>query len=315
MCSWSGEDCSGTKCCNDANMHCFQKDGYFAGCKFEAPETWVGGDELGAYRGWDQIAESVAPEDAYGTSLYCFVVISPPREETETSPAIDDQALVDVMEQGQWGIFQCDEHSIFDGAPAEQAEWISIANTDIFIEVWNKVKDEGKFWDKDWTVKVDCDAVFFPDRLKLHISQMNPPKEKPIYFKNCDFKFGFMGSLEILSEKALEMFFESGDQCTDKIGHDGGEDFYMMTCMDALGVYSMQDVELLSDKYTTGEHLILDEVTHCTEGGKVAFHPYKDPETLAACYNAAVAGGEGGGDGGDGGDGGGGDGGDGGEGA
>lgn len=103
-----------------------------------------------------------------------------------------------------------------------------------------------------------------PDRLKLHISQMNPPKEKPIYFKNCDFKFGFMGSLEILSEKALEMFFESGDQCTDKIGHDGGEDFYMMTCMDALGVYSMQDVELLSDKYTTGEHLILDEVTFCT---------------------------------------------------
>ncbi|CAK0817195.1 unnamed protein product, partial [Prorocentrum cordatum] len=25
-CSWSGEDCSGTRCCNDANMHCWKKD-------------------------------------------------------------------------------------------------------------------------------------------------------------------------------------------------------------------------------------------------------------------------------------------------
>merc|ERR1712014_356866 len=96
---------------------------------------------------------------------------------------------------------------------------------------------------------------------------------------------GFLGDL---LRKGYEAFFDKGYQCTDKIGHTGGEDFYMMTCMDALGVFSMQDTELLSDKYTTEEHLILDEITHCYDGWKVAFHPYKDPETLARCHQAAV---------------------------
>jgi len=273
-------------------MKCFQKDGYFAGCKFKAPEDWNGA-EIGQYRGWDQIAEPVAAEDAQGSSLYCFVVVSPPREATDNTPAIDDQALVDVMERDGWGIFFCDEHSVFQGKPAPKsddadAEWISVANTDIFIEIWDQVKSEGKFWDKDWTVKVDCDAVFFPDRLKQHIEKLNAPKDTPIYLKNCDFKFGFMGSLEIFSEKAMEAFFDKGYQCTDKIGHSGGEDFYMMTCMDALGVFSMQDTELLSDKYTSDETLILDDVSHCADGWKVAFHPYKDPDTLSRCHQAAV---------------------------
>jgi hypothetical protein len=267
-------------------MKCFQKDGYFAGCKFKADKKWVG-TELGQYRGWNQVAEGVAPEDAAGTALYCFVVVSPPREATDNTPAIDDQSLVDAMERDGWGIFLCDEHSIFYGKPAPKAEWISVANTDIFIEVWNQVKDEGKFWDKDWTVKVDCDAVFFPERLKQHIQKMSPPKDLAIYFKNCDFKFGFMGSLEIFSEKAMELFFDKGYQCTDKIGHTGGEDFYMMTCMDALGVFSMQDTMLLNDKYTTTEDLILDNIDHCHDGWTVAFHPYKDPDTLTACWQAA----------------------------
>merc|ERR1712012_203851 len=97
----------------------------------------------------------------------------------------------------------------------------------------------------------------------------------PVYIKNCNFKFGFQGSLEIFSQKAVERYMEYSQLCSDKIGHDGGEDFFIMSCMDAIGVKNMKDDGILYDKYATGEHLILDDVSCCGNLGVAAFHPFR----------------------------------------
>jgi len=149
------------------------------------------------------------------------------------------------------------------------------------------VKQEGKFWNNDWTIKADPDCVFFGNRISMHLEKMNVGKYDAVYIKNCDFKFRFQGSLEIFSEKAMETYFEYAGMCSDKIGHEGGEDFYIMTCMDAMGVHAIEDDDILYDKYATGEHLILDDVSSCNNGWTAAFHPFRTLEVWNNCAAAA----------------------------
>lgn len=205
----------------------------------------------------------------------------------------DEHALVGQMQQNKMSVFACDAFEVLEGGVAPRAQenenWKSVANTDIFIQIWDQIKANGKFWHYDWTVKVDPDAVFFPERLKMHLGKLKPPKDAAVYIKNCDFKFGFMGSLEIFSMKAMERFHDKGEQCKAKIGHEGGEDFYMMTCMDALGVNTMKDSTVLNDKYTSTAHLVLDDTSPCNDGWTASFHPYRTTAVWMACHSAAAA--------------------------
>lgn len=280
-CAWSGENCGGKRCCNDANMKCFKRNSYFAGCKFTAPADWDK-TQLGEFRGWHQIvAPAPAGKETQGTKLFCFVVQSP-------NPRVHEDQLIQRAREMKLGIFSCDENSVYMGAAAPPTAWQSVSNINVFIAVWDQVKAEGKFWHNDWTVKVDSDAVFFGNRLKQHLDKLRVPKYEPVYIKNCNFKFWFQGSLEIFSEKAMELYVKYGHLCSAKIGHEGGEDFYMMTCMDAMGVGAMSDIQVLDDKYTRLDHLVLDDVAPCKNGWTAAFHPYRDADVWAKCATAAL---------------------------
>merc|ERR1712218_349758 len=84
-CSWSGEDCSETKCCNDytcdedfkncQGYSCWKKDAYFSGCLPLPAEgwdgTWTGG--MREHRVLPPAGEHVA---IHGNSLYCFTVVT-----------------------------------------------------------------------------------------------------------------------------------------------------------------------------------------------------------------------------------------------
>lgn len=279
MCAWSGDNCIAKKCCNDANMKCFQKDGYFAGCKFKPVEGWDN-TILGEFRGWNQVYKGSGPP-FLGTSLYCIAVKSP-------NARVQEDQLLQAASQRSIGIFSCSDHDIFEGAAAARTEWKSISNTDIFIGIWNQVMQNGKFYNNDWTVKADPDCVFFGQRIGWHLEKLNVGKYDTVYIKNCDFKFRFQGSLEIFSEKALESYKEYAGMCADKIGHEGGEDFFMMTCMDAMGVEAVEDDSILYDKYATGEHLVLDDVSNCHNGYTAAFHPFRTVDAWNNCAQAAV---------------------------
>merc|ERR1711972_587906 len=100
-------------------------------------------------------------------------------------------------------------------------EWKSLANTDVSINVWeNFIKQDDKWKQFDWTVKIDIDLVFFPDRLRWHIDELCAPKKTGIYLKNTDFKCGFLGSLEVFSQEAMRMYYHVGWKCAENIGHN-----------------------------------------------------------------------------------------------
>lgn len=280
-CAWSGDNCIATKCCNDANMKCFQKDGYFAGCLFKPNEGWDN-TIIGEFRGWHQAYSGAGDGPMLGTRLYCIAVKSP-------NARVQEDQLIAAAQAKNIGIFSCDDHSIYEGAAAAKTEWKSISNTDIFIGVWNQVMDEGKFWNNDWTIKADPDCVFFGNRLQWHLGKLKVGKYDAVYVKNCDFKFRFQGSLEVFSMKAMEKYHKYRGMCADKIGHEGGEDFFMMTCMDAMGVWAVEDDSILYDKYATQEHLVLDDVSNCHNGWTAAFHPFRSVDAWNRCADAALS--------------------------
>lgn len=275
-CAWSGtDDCSQKKCCNQEGYQCFKKDTYFAGCQLSAPEDWDG-EVLGGFRGWE--ASQASEGHCLGHSLWCLTVVTTGEE----------QSLLDAQRENGVGIFQCDAHAIFQGAPAPMGDWKSLANTDVFIDVWeNSIKQDENWKKHDWTVKVDVDLVFFPDRLRWHIDNLCAPKKTGVYLKNTDFKWGFLGSLEVFSSQAMQMYYQVGWKCAENIGHNSGEDGYMKGCMDALGVASMSDTTLLDDKYTRGGFSGWGP-GNCQNGATVGFHPYKTEWVWESCHDAAM---------------------------
>jgi hypothetical protein len=223
------------------------------------------------------------PNPAMGTSLFCVTVVLPHSSEEELKANQEGQQL---------GIFSpdCDGHHVLTGELVSKGEWQSAANTGVFIRIWKQVKADGQYQDHDWTVKVDLDAVFFPDRLKLHLEKLRAPIGSSVYLKNCGFKFGFMGSLEVLTKGAVNMYLDQIEDCSEHIGHDGGEDYYLMTCLDAIGVGHMVDMSLLRDRYDFGAFpggFSSDSTEDCSDGWSVAFHPHKHWSNWQACYSIA----------------------------
>jgi len=60
-------------------------------------------------------------------------------------------------------------HGFKDGETT--SSWL---NTLVFIKAWQLVKWDGRYQKHDWTVKVDPDAVFFPERLRTVVRQHTP---------------------------------------------------------------------------------------------------------------------------------------------
>jgi len=192
------------------------------------------------------------------------------------------------MQTAKLSVFACEASNVYEGIRAETGEWKSIKNTDIFVDVWKKVQGDGLWQQHDWTVKADSDAVFLPDRLKMHLQGSKPQAEKPIYFHNIDFKFHFMGALEVMSKEAIDLLLKNLDVCKEHIGNDGGEDIFMMSCLDAIGVNYMEDYSLLDDKYDSPDNFNLFDVDRCSNDAIVAFHPYKAVNSWMGCHKVAM---------------------------
>jgi hypothetical protein len=277
-CSWAGADCGLTKLCCEAGMNCFTKDEYFAGCAEEPPSDWVG-TWLGGPRTTSGIvgingsvgSNSIQPVlgESAGTRLYCFVVVM------KGGP---EEALLQVMKDLEASIFQCEENDILDGRTAKMEFWGSVQNSDIFVDIWKEVIGKNRFQLADWTVKVDPDAVFFPDRLQSLITELMPPPGEPIYLKNTLRFNGFLGAVEVFSTAAVELYAEFGPEGCHNMAQGSGEDGYFKDCMDAIGAKFMLHNDILK---SDGNPEFCDS--------KVAtFHPVKNPDVWRACYEHAV---------------------------
>jgi len=224
-------------------------------------------------------------------SLYCFLVLMPTGYEPD---------LVRSQVQHSAGVFACDEHEALSvaamdlgsgihtltikGIQSTKGAWGSWLNTRNFLQAWDALIAKGRFLKHDWTVKVDPDCVFFPDRLKLHLQKLLPMgTDEDLYIKNCPKDFGMMGSMEVFSRGAVETYGKRKAPCFTKLNPDkSGEDGFMQACMEMLHVGNRQDFGLLIDSYCGFGNCASSDWT-------VAFHPYKDTTRWFQCWGQAKA--------------------------
>lgn len=280
-CSWDGEDCSETKCCNDEVCEwdfseCKSHSCFGSGDQATCQSACYGDqcENQGTGRETREIEQADKGVLVQGTSLYCFMVVVWSEPEADLANNAKDMGT---------GIYQCDDNDVIEGQKTDKTDWSTYINVDMFIDAWKQVQENGKYASHDWTVKVDADAVFFPDVLKDHLSQLRTPQGSRVYIKNADYKFQFLGALEVLSQQAVALYFEKGWVC-EKLDHGKqGEDYFLKHCLDAIGADHQTDFDLLSDRATDPSSKKLD----CANGWTAAYHWAKSVDDWNACYDKA----------------------------
>jgi hypothetical protein len=208
--------------------------------------------------------------------------------------------MIQAQFQKRVSIFQCDQYLVLSNGgtvllgteetvqiPAPSAvmgkvgkdgvttsSWL---NTQIFMEAWQLVLKDGRFRSHDWIVKVDVDAVFFPERLKDVLRDFWPGQN--LYLNNCH-KYGWdsmYGSLEVVSRAALEMYLAGWKKCKAGLKwHGWGEDLFLKSCLNMLGVGHSDRFKMLGDKRC--------HWAPCTDPSKIVYHDYKEIDAYFHCW-------------------------------
>jgi len=150
----------------------------------------------------------------------------------------------------------------------------SFLNTRAFIQAWRMLIKSNVLWGYDWSVKVDPDAIFFPNRLRDHV---RPHNGKEVYVANCNNEGPKLyGAVEVFSKQAMRTYEKHVEECMKLNWHIWGEDFYMQTCLNMVHVGQIQDYNLVGDQRCVA--------AACTDASRVAYHPYKDPSSYWQCW-------------------------------
>jgi len=232
--------------------------------------------------------------------LFCWAVMFP-----------SDVALVKSQLTGKAGMFACNDYAVISqektllgkdecgeevhswklnlpqvkkghyGVDAETSSWL---NVPVFMPCWDAVIKSGKVWEQDFTVKLDPDAVFFPDRLA---GFLEPHKGKAIFTTDCRFWGGdqvgkLFGSIEVLSKQAMGSYKGNFKTCKDLPWQGWGEDMWMQKCMDAISVPAVGMFDQVSDGTCP-----LGGYAPCNQN-KVVFHPKKDAGQWWECWKQSA---------------------------
>jgi len=170
--------------------------------------------------------------------------------------------------------------------------WI---NTPAFFNVWNKIKEDGRWANNDWTVKSDSDAVFLPSRLRTKLAGQSVT-DAGIYIENCKYvKYGFFGNLEVLSKSAMNTFLTNMEDCKHTLKWDGqpmwGEDMFLQRCMDLHGVDKVSDFALTTDGLCEADRPVgmkknMKWKPDCATTQTPGMHPFLHPEDYFTCLAA-----------------------------
>jgi len=145
------------------------------------------------------------------------------------------------------------------------------------------------YFQYDWVIKADPDAVVLADRLKLHLRKHTGPGKKA-YVKNCDLFHNakgwpkVYGAIEAFSVSAMQVYFHGLQKCKSELDwKTWGEDIFMMHCLDHLGVGSVVDLTLAFDARCNWKGEV-----DCANGDSAAFHPFKSKKDWVDCWNLAT---------------------------
>lgn len=223
----------------------------------------------------------------------------------------DELEMVRAQAAQRAGIFACSASAVVSdarlslGAPcqtyaigdlkANPVPW-GVANTWVFVKAWDAIIAADVWRRHDWTVKVDPDAVLFPDRLLQHLSKI--PKNvlldhsggawghRGLFIKNCQVGLTLRGALEVISRSGVETYMKHTHECQAKNNPDGsGEDGFMHDCWSMIGVGKVFLPDLLRDQYCAGG----SQAPSCNDGWAAAFHPMKHTWNWNNCFHIAAA--------------------------
>jgi len=286
-CGWAGEDCSLSKLCCNRGFVCAVKNSDFTGCVLtESTSTWEAqsvpmpadweGTVVGGGRDEFEVPQAGLDEPKIGTTLYCFMAYLPDSYE---------EALIALAKKNKASIYGCEKADLYHTWQSGSGGWdtgeTTLMNTDVFVKVWEQVQERGDFIHYDWTVKVDPDCVFAPERLRSHIQSYNLASWAAAYIKNNGQdpglgNNGFLGAIEIFSKRAMLIYMDNAAGCLKALGTQAGEDGFMKGCMDGIGVGFKFDVDIFFPDNGAGA---------CMNEARVAFHPLKDPEKWQHCWD------------------------------
>lgn len=210
----------------------------------------------------------------HGASLFCFMAILPNSGEV---------TLRDAAEARGASIFGCEAHKVYESWPTgtyHTAEGEFSANADVFLRVWQQVFEDAIYKSHDWTVKVDPDCVWLPERLRTRLLALDTHVSEPVFVKNTELRFGFLSPIEVLSQGAVLKLaaLDLAEHCPPPA--NTGEDLWLFTCMkDHAGIGWKEDLRLLEDNTQVGA---------CGHGSYVAYHYHKDPASWNACMDDAT---------------------------
>jgi hypothetical protein len=228
-------------------------------------------------------------QDIEPTSLFCFMLVV---------PWGDEPKVVKWQHKSKKGIFQCDKFSLYSNVTVGDlsdlpikvvhvdlfcpigGQWATRMNTAVFIKLWDQVVHDGVYRSTAWTVKLDPDTVFFPNRLRDVVrtpAHRSAQEDNGMFSDNCEYKNTLHGPIELLSRRAVEVYAAGHKHiCT----LPPQEDVYMRACLLKLGVKSVQDFILLAEQYCYYDW------TSC-KSSRVAFHPFKSLQSQWDCFGTA----------------------------
>jgi hypothetical protein len=231
------------------------------------------------------------------SSLFCFSLCVPWTSEPD---------LLRMQIGSHISIFSCDAFDVYSHPQLDLGtyktrlvkmdlhvpicgEFHTVCNTPVFRKLWQQLIEDGQFMRHDWTVKVDPDAVFLPDRLRQTVQSIADKvarEEKGAFLNNC--KLGLHGPLEVVSRRAMEVFAAAYDDIN--CGYAPQEDVYLETCMTNLGVAKIDKFDILAEHECYRDGWRQDPDWQDCTNGKAAFHPFKTTKDYSECLTRASPG-------------------------
>lgn len=237
---------------------------------------------------------AAAAPAASPTSLFCFSLLT---------PWTGDGALLELQLARHAGIFDCEETTVYSN-PAERygsvdtklvdidlhcdrgGAWNTLMNTPVFAKLWATILEDGQYSQHAWTVKADADTVFLPGRLRAILSSEEDPDAAQVgnglFLNNC--MFGLHGPLEVVSRRALEVYWGGHDGC----GLPVEEDVYLRSCLQQLGVPQKDAFDILDELDCRRDGIVQSPAWHACASGHAAFHPFKTPQEYGECLDRAT---------------------------
>eukprot|EP00418_Pyrodinium_bahamense_P076278 CAMPEP_0179068316 /NCGR_PEP_ID=MMETSP0796-20121207/29940_1 /TAXON_ID=73915 /ORGANISM="Pyrodinium bahamense, Strain pbaha01" /LENGTH=700 /DNA_ID=CAMNT_0020765369 /DNA_START=27 /DNA_END=2130 /DNA_ORIENTATION=+ len=289
-CTHVGGNCIATKCCRRAGTQCFQKNPSWATCMSVCAPGVHSDDPQKSPWACKKLGPRTPMKRTY-PSLFCWAL---------SRSSGDEAALLRFQFGGRMSLFSCDEWAVYSdmafdlggGAlatvigdlTAKKGKWGSWLNTKVFVKAWHAIFWTGQFRDHDWTVKIDPDATFFPDRLKQHVAGI--PTTEAWCVHNSLTSTPILGPLEALNRAAMFVYYANNHPdvsgtdkavCENPYMGASGEDGFVSGCLQRLGVKGKYD------------HFILkNDGKACNDGTYAAYHPLKTVPQYKVCRDQAL---------------------------